>query len=157
MNHPNLTFKVFSATDKGELLKLMERYYESDHLHYSEPKADEAVTQVLKDPRLGQIWLIEADSKTVGYVALTYGFGLEFGGRIAFVDELFIEESHRSQGIGTAAIRWCMQVCRDQGISTLRLEVTPTNADALKLYTHLGFTNYGRSLLTYEVNAAAPT
>jgi ribosomal protein S18 acetylase RimI-like enzyme len=150
-----LNFKAASVTDKVTLLKLMERYYESDHLTYSEAKADQALSQILKDPSLGQIWLIEADSKTVGYVALTYGFGLEFGGRIAFVDELFIDESYRNKAIGSAAIRHCIHDCRDKGILSLRLEVTPTNPDALKLYTRLGFVNYNRSLLTYEMSAAA--
>ncbi|MFL5811956.1 MAG: GNAT family N-acetyltransferase [Bdellovibrionia bacterium] len=156
MTYSNLNFKASSATDKATLLKLMERYYESDHLVYSEPKADQALTQLLKNSSLGRIWLIEADSKTVGYVALTYGFGLEFGGRVAFVDELFVEESHRGKGIGTAAIRWCMQECRAKEIPSLRLEVTPTNSKALKLYTHLGFVDHSRSLLTYEVSAVQP-
>jgi ribosomal protein S18 acetylase RimI-like enzyme len=48
-----------------------------------------------------------------------------------------------------------MQACRDRGISTLRLEVTPTNPDALKLYTRLGFVDYDRHLLTYEINPTA--
>lgn len=130
----------------------MWQYYEFDHLAYSKTKADEAVSLLLKEPSLGQIWLIETDSKTVGYVVLTYGFGLEFGGRVAFIDELFIEESYRGKGIGTASVRWCMQNCRDQGISSLRLEVTPTNPDALGLYTHLGFVDYDRYLLNYEIS-----
>lgn len=151
MDLSNLNFKAASVADKASLLQLMKKYYEFDYLVFSEPKAERAIAELLKNPNLGQIWLMDIQAKIIGYVALTYSFGIEFGGRVAFIDELFVDESHRGMGIGSAAVRWCMQACRDQGIGTLRLEVTPTNAKALGLYTHLGFINHNRSLLTYEL------
>jgi GNAT superfamily N-acetyltransferase len=153
MDLSSLNFKAITASDKDSLLLIMEKYYESDHLDFSKPKAAQAVAQLLEEPNLGQIWLIEQDSEIIGYVAMTYGFGIEFGGRVAWVDEFFIEESHRGKGVGTAAVQWCMQKCHDQGILALRLEVTPTNPKALALYTRLGFIDYRRNLLTYKVKS----
>ena len=44
---------------------------------------------MLGDPRLGRLFAIDDDGSVVGYLVLTFGFSLEFGGRNAVVDELF--------------------------------------------------------------------
>ena len=40
----------------------------------------------------------------VGYLVLTLGYSLEYGGRDAFIDEVYIRSSYRGRGIGTAAL-----------------------------------------------------
>jgi hypothetical protein len=41
-----------------------------------------------------------------GYVILTLGFSVEYRGREAFVDELYVEEKFRRQGL--AGARWSL-------------------------------------------------
>ena len=61
-------------------------YAESGYV-LDRPHAEEAFAALLGDPRLGRIWLIEQDSASVGYVVLTFVFGMEYGGLMAVVDE----------------------------------------------------------------------
>src|SRR5579862_9695398 len=67
--------------------------------------AQSAMERLIADPSVGQAWLILADAKPVGYVVLVFSFSIEFGGRTAFIDELFIEEAFRGLGIGRRAMK----------------------------------------------------
>ncbi len=42
------------------------------------------------------MWLIRHGGQTVGYVVLTFDYGLEYGGREMFIDELYVRASHRA-------------------------------------------------------------
>ncbi len=59
-----------------------------------------AVTVLLQDPSLGRMWLIEVAGSSIGYLALTLGYSLEFHGRDSFLDELFIQSPYRGHGFG---------------------------------------------------------
>lgn len=148
-----VSFRIAEAEDLSALLELFPLYYAADSLPYDAGKAEAAIRMLLGDPGYGRIWMIESatDESAVGYLALTYGFSFEFGGREAFVDELFVREEARGAGIGSEAIRFAVDECRREGIAAIRLEVTPKNPRALKLYLGLGFRDFGRSLLAYPL------
>lgn len=151
-----VVFREAESADLGTLLELMPLYCEADHLPYEADRAEAAIRMLLSEPQYGRIWMIEgtADERAIGYLALTFGFSLEFGGREAFVDELFVRDEFRGAGIGSEAIRHAITECRQDGLAAIRLEVTPANSRAMKLYTSLGFQDYGRSLLAFPLGSA---
>jgi GNAT superfamily N-acetyltransferase len=69
-------------------------------------------------------------------------------GRDAFVDEIYLRESHRRQGIGTQAFAFLEQACRELGVRALRLEVEHRNAAAREFYRTAGFYDQQRHLMT---------
>ena len=79
---------------------------------------------------------------------LTLGFSLEFLGRDAFVDELFVAPKHRGRGLGLAAIRFLEPVAAQLGVAALHLEVGPDNEKALGLYRRAGFEDRRHRLMT---------
>jgi GNAT superfamily N-acetyltransferase len=79
---------------------------------------------------------------------VTFGFSLEFRGRNAFVDELFVREEHRGRGLGAAALAVAEEFCRGLGIAALRLEVERENPRAQELYEREGFRVHPRHILT---------
>lgn len=50
--------------------------------------AQKAFAIILADERLGYVWMIEEDDKDVGYVLLTLRYAMEYGGSIAYIDDL---------------------------------------------------------------------
>src|SRR5690349_7136633 len=64
-----------------------------------------AMRRLLTDAGAGRVWLIRADAEPAGYVVLAFGYSIEFGGRTAFVDELFVDPGHRGRGVGKAALQ----------------------------------------------------
>lgn len=117
------------------------------HLHHAipEPKGGltNAITHLLTDAKLGSIRIVEvgASLQQVGYIAMCYGYSIEFGGRDAFVDEMFLEPHVRGQGHGRAALEQVITRTRAEGIRALHLhlEVAEDNAPAERFYAPLGF------------------
>jgi GNAT superfamily N-acetyltransferase len=82
---------------------------------------------------------------------MTMWYSLEFKGKCAFIDELFIREGYRGKGIGTRALAFLKENARVMGVKALRLEVERKNADALQLYRKAGFVIENRDLLTVRL------
>jgi ribosomal protein S18 acetylase RimI-like enzyme len=148
MTHPTERMRLARLADVEPVLELMQQYYAHDGLDFDVWRADPALIALIKDPRLGEVWLVEVAAEVVGYVALCFGYSLECGGRDAFIDELFLLPSHRGQGLGTRVIEHVLARCRELELFAVRLEVMRHNADALRLYTRLGFEEHDRYLMT---------
>ncbi len=67
----------------------------------------------------GEIQFIQCDSVVVGYFCLTYGYSLDTFGRDCCIDELYIAEAYRNQGIGTEAMRHIERHLRGAGFTSL--------------------------------------
>jgi ribosomal protein S18 acetylase RimI-like enzyme len=108
---------------------------------------DRGLRELLADPRLGTVFVIEDASAAVGYALCAFSFDLEFRGLEAWMTELYIVEGARSRGIGTAALRELEATLRARGIKALHLQVRPDNP-AVALYERLGFTRVPRLVMT---------
>ena len=88
----------------------------------------------------------------VGYAALTFGFSLEWGGRDAFIDEIYIEPVHRARGHARAALRALMAEPHALGVRALHLEVEAANVAVQALYRSEGFRGGERRLLSRRLS-----
>ena len=134
--------------DCERILPLMERYYGEDGYPFVPAEARAALARFLGDPSLGRMWVFVAAGEVVGYTALTFGYSLEYRGRDAFVDELYLVPSHRGAGLGRVAIALAEDACRAAGVRALHLEVERGNARGRALYARTGFADTDRLLLT---------
>jgi ribosomal protein S18 acetylase RimI-like enzyme len=135
-------------SDADRVAGLMRAYYAEDGYPYDEPLARAAVAALIDDASLGRLWVIESGGTVVGYLALTLGFSLEYHGRDAFIDELYVAPEHRGRGLARAALDAAEQACHELGVRALHLEVERDNAAGLSLYRKLGFSGGERYLLT---------
>lgn len=142
------TFKLSSASDMKTLIELMSQYYEYDHLSFDEQVARSALQIILSNNLYGQIHLIYIETEIVGYLVVTFGFSLEYGGCDGFVDELYIREKYRGKGIGKQSLQFAERICREQGIQALHLEVERENTNAQAVYKKAGYVDHDRYLLT---------
>lgn len=143
-----MQLSLAGPADETLLLTLMQEFYAIEHLQYQAEVAQKALRELWSNPALGRVYLIDAEAGVAGYVVLTFGFSLEFRGRDALVDELYIRESHRGQGFGTACLERIEDICRAEGIHALHLEVDHANGRAKKLYHRVGYRDHARHLLT---------
>jgi len=139
---------VAGPPDSEVLLDLMERFYAEAQYPFDREKARAALEPFLSDPALGRTWLFRDGDAAVGYFVLTLGWSLEYGGRDAFVDELFVSPSHRGRGLGRRALEAIDEACRELGVRALHLEVEKGNFPAAELYRQRGFQDHDRRLMT---------
>lgn len=130
--------------DKDTVLDFVRRYHAYDDLPFDERIIEHALVPLLRQSDAGRLWLIELDGSPIGYVAMCFGYSIEFGGRDAFVDEVFILAEHRGKGIGTKALEEVRARARALGVRALHLEVDRENERAIRLYRSLGYVPRGR-------------
>ncbi len=130
------------------ILGLMEQFYAEERYPFDREKARAALDPFLADAALGRAWLFRDGDAAVGYFVLTLGWSLEYGGRDAFVDELFVSPSHRGRGLGRRALEAIDEACRELGVRALHLEVEKNNLPAEELYRNGGFEDRDRRLMT---------
>lgn len=134
-----LQLRPASPADLDTLLPMVSAYHAVEQISLSRAQRADAVRTLLTDERLGGFWLLVVDQQPVGYLALTYGYSLEFGGRDAFIDELFIEAPHRGKVHGHAALQRIKHIAAAAGVRALHLEVGRNNPRAAGLYRAAGF------------------
>ena len=123
---------------------------------WSEP-FDETVVranlaELLQNPVYGVIYLALSSSKPVGYLVICFDYSLEYRGKGAWIDELFVAQSHRGQGIGTQFLDLADKVSAAHHAKFLHLEVNHGNP-AIELYRRRGFVDHQRYLMTKRVSS----
>lgn len=138
-----MKFRRAAADDVPALLELQERFYTGEGYPYDRAKMERSMRELIANPSLGRLFLADG-----AYLVVTFGFSLEFGGRDAFVDEVYVADESRNQGLGTLALQVAEEACREAGIHALHLEVEHVNARARALYERSGYTAHERHLMT---------
>ena len=143
-----ITFRVADKSDTEILLKFIGKYYEFDHHPFDDETLRTALAKILNDESLGRVWLIQEGRDAIGYIVLTFGYSLEFRGREAVLDEIYIQKSHRGQGLGKRAIQFLEEICPTLEIKVLHLEVERENTVAQSFYRKVGFADQDSYLMT---------
>src|SRR6185369_13543428 len=129
----------------------MEEFYAESAYPFEREAAAAAIGGLIEDVSLGRLWLVvEADGadEVAGYVAVTFGYSLEYSGRDAFVDDLYLRPAYRGHGVGTRVLQEIEPECRALGVRALHLEVGRSNEAARALYRRQGFRANDRLLLS---------
>jgi len=133
-------FEIADESHLAVLLPLVRGYHEFEQVPLSDDDRIAALAPLLQpESHFGRIWLIRWRGEVVGYGALCFGYSIEFRGRDAFVDELFIVEAARGNGLGGKVLESMKREAAGLGIVALHLEVGRNNHRARKLYEKHGF------------------
>lgn len=130
----------------------MQEFYAIDGYPMDVEISKTLFSEFISNENLGKSWLILFDGKTVGYCILTFVFSFEYGGKIAFIDELYIKEGSRGKGIGKASIEFLKSEAAKLSLKLLYLEVEHHNSNAQKLYLAAGFSLHKRNLMQIKIN-----
>ena len=145
------TFKPLEIADIEIITQMMQDFYAIDNYPMDVEVTKTLFQEFISNEHLGKSWLIYSENEVVGYIILTFIFSFEYGGKIAFVDELFIKETARGKGFGKEAIQFIQQEVPKLSLKLLYLEVEPHNENAQKLYLAHDFELHNRKLMKYKV------
>lgn len=67
----------------------------------------------------------------------------KFEEKVAELKRMFIKESHRNKGLGSELLRRAVQLSRDLGYESIRLDTLDTMTSAISLYEKFGFKQTG--------------
>lgn len=151
-----MTFRPSVVSDIASLLPLMRDFYQYERLAFDVARTERMLNELIGDERLGRVILFDDDGglqgcALIGYMILTFGYSLEFGGRDALIDEFYVVPSARGSGIGTRAVAYAVAICRAAGITNLHLEADYVNSRVHEFYKRLGFRDHERHLMTLSI------
>ena len=141
-------FLPLAPGQTGRILSFMAGLYHRDSPPYDVDRAGRTCEWLLAHPELGGIWVIEAEGHDAGYLIVTICVSIEFHGRFALLDEVYLDEAFRGRGLGAAAVEFASQWARERGLKAIRLETAHDNLRAQALYKRCGFILHDRHLMT---------
>jgi ribosomal protein S18 acetylase RimI-like enzyme len=156
LSAPNVTLRRAAATDVQRLLDMMEPFNREEGVTWNRSEAAPLVAKLIDDRSLGAIGIVEAGTEVAGYAVVTWGFDLEWGGRDAFLTEIYLVPSARGRRIGVRALSLMEDVARAEGAKALHLMVRPENDPAVKLYAGAGYRSPPRTLLSKDLRDETP-
>ena len=128
--------------DVDELLPLMRAYCD----FYEAAPVDEDLLELaqalIADPEREGVQLIARDSggHGVGFATIYWSWSTTEAGRIGVMNDLFVTETARGQGLADELIEACRDECRRRGARRLTWQTAPDNARAQAVYDRVGAT-----------------
>lgn len=147
-----ITFKNLEIIDIPICISLMQEFYAIDHYPIDAIETTKLLETFITNKNLGQAYLVYNNDKIiVGYVIMTFVFSFEYKGTLAFLDELYIKETLRRQGIGTKTIDFLKQEAKNSNVKVVYLEVENHNQNAQKLYIAHDFEFHARKIMKFVI------
>jgi GNAT superfamily N-acetyltransferase len=142
--------------DLATLVNLMAEFYAESGYELDRLVAEKAFSTLLADEHLGYVWIIDENGKDVGYIVLTLRYGMEYGGLIACLDDLFVVPQSRNRRLSTSALFQVRDFCKSIGVRAITVEVGHNNGPAQTVYRRLGLAEVsGRQQLALALASPA--
>ncbi|MGB1034229.1 MAG: GNAT family N-acetyltransferase [Paracoccaceae bacterium] len=137
--------------DLERLLPLVEAFHAESGFDSTEEHRATAVSPLLNGSPYGAIWIIGPRKSPVGYIAVTMGWSLEFGGLDAIVDEFYVRPAVRGRGMGGEALRSLAKALAGGDVRALHLEADKSRMDLVRFYKRCGFLPRDRYMFMSQV------
>lgn len=125
--------------DIDRLMPLVAAFHVEAGLESTETSRHDALAPLLQGSPHGAVYLIGPSRGPIGYIVVTFGWSVEFGGLDGFIDEIYIRSGVRGRGVGAEVITSLVAMLKSVGMKALHLEVDPQNERALRLYNRCHF------------------
>lgn len=122
-----------------QLLSLVAAFHAEAGITLSDEARREGLAPLLDGIPHGCAYLIGPARAPIGYIVVTFGWSLEFGGLDAIIDELYVRPGVRGRGIASEALIALPRALSAGGLRAMHLEVDRSNPAAIKLYKRAGF------------------
>jgi len=122
--------------DKAAVIEMMQTFYASPAVlsNGSEEIFNNDVEACLSDSPYLEGYIL---GDMQGYAMVAKSFSTEFGKRCIWVEDLYLKENARGQGLGSEFLRF---IAEKYAGCVLRLEVEEENERAVHVYEKCGFT-----------------
>jgi GNAT superfamily N-acetyltransferase len=135
-----VTVRTAARTDIPQLLALVRRYWDYEHIPGFEAlRVELLLERLIAAPHLGAAWVAEAEGRLTGYLVAVTLLSLEHGGLMAEIDELFVLPEARAHGIGARLLAAAEAALAARGCVRLQLQLGKTNSAARSFYERRGY------------------
>ena len=133
--------RKLEPADRDTFIRLSELFYASPAVLHPLPRAfhEEAFDEIMRSRDYADGCLLEVGGEAVGFGLVAKTYSREAGGKVLWLEELFVLPAYRSCGLGRDFFAAAEQYARENGFARIRLEVEEENVRARSLYERLGY------------------
>lgn len=99
----------------------------------------EAVRLSLKNDATSRIIVAEIADDLLGVAFMNFGISLRTGGYYLWLNELYVDNEHRNEGVGKELLLYTIHLAESENIKTIELETGVNNSVTKHMYNSLGF------------------
>lgn len=134
--------KPVTPDDLPELLPLVRAYCD---FYRSSPADEDLLTlarALIDDPEREGVQFIARDlaGRAVGFATVYWSWSTTDGARVGVMNDLFVAEQARGQGVAEQLIAACRTQCTRRGARRLSWQTAPDNRRAQTVYERVGAT-----------------
>ncbi|MHA6261685.1 GNAT family N-acetyltransferase [Arenibacterium sp. CAU 1754] len=133
--------------DIDRLTALVAAFHTEAGFDQSSDARRDAIAPLLEGCPYGAAYLIGPARAPIGYVIVTFGWSVEFGGMDCFIDEIYLRRAVRGRGIAAEVLTALPATLASAGVKAVHLEVDRENEPARRLYGRTGFKPRERYML----------
>ena len=133
-----ITIRKILQADRERVIDMMRSFYNSPALitNGSEEIFESNVNNCLSNSPYIEGYVFVDRNKVIGYGMLAKSFSTEFGSECIWIEDIYLEEEYRGQGIGSRFIKFIKDKYSDK---VLRIEAEKDNEKAILTYEKNGF------------------
>ena len=134
----NVAIRIMTTADYTPVLEMMRVFYASEAVstNGSEEIFAADIENCLNDSPYLEGYVFEASGEIIGYAMVAKSFSTEFGKPCIWIEDLYLKQEHRGEGLGTCFLKYIEQKYPN---AILRLEVEKENVPAVRAYEKCGF------------------
>lgn len=125
--------------DLERLLPLVAAFHEETGIAQTDATRRAALLPMLEGSPHGVTYIIGPGRAPIGYIVISFGWSVKFGGLDGYVDEFYIRPGVRGRGIGSEVMVSLPKALAGAGLKALHLEVERDNDKVRALYRKLRF------------------
>jgi len=127
-----ISLKRFSPEDESTLIPFIISFWKTHHADTDEANAREDIVAWTAEDH--DLFVIMKSGQPVGFLHLNMR-----GSAVCWIEDIFIAEEYRRQGIASGAIGLTENLLKERGVKGVSMDVVPDNLPALRLYHRLGY------------------
>lgn len=131
--------------DAKAVVSLLTAQMREHRIEQEEENMSRVVRGVLADERNGFFLVARVGAVIVGVAYVATMLSAEHGGRLGWLEELYVTPAHREQGIGSSLLGAALERAGELDLVAIELEVDVEHQRAEALYARFGFCSLPRS------------
>jgi GNAT superfamily N-acetyltransferase len=135
-----MNIRKMQRADKSAVIDMMRTFYHSPAVstNGSEEIYERNVENCLKENPYLEGYVFEVDGQPRGYSLIAKSYATEYGRQCVWIEDIYIQEACRGQGIAGALYRHAQGYAKDCGCSHITLNVWQGNENAMAFYEKMG-------------------
>lgn len=144
----NVTCRKMTVADRGAAARLLKAFFAEDEFYLESsgaygdagaPPIAQALDMFVAKPENGFVWLAFQDGEAVGMCIICYAISTSLGAMVGKLDDVFIAEGARGQGVGSAMLKALGAELKAANVLRIDSAVHVRNTQAGRFYARAGF------------------